>query len=204
MKKISDIIRCLEHLLGFGSKEEKEVPLVNTTVDIIPQKYDTNQEEQSLDVPPPLESGIINIERTHPLSLDENIHNSLEPENRCDLSEKECATEETLDPIERNEQFEGLLENICLAMDFFDDKSDNFANQSGDKVYKFIRLKLIDRLLLSGASLIKDEESFDLLRHKPLDFQKLPEEGCCISQTLSPGVEYGNKVYLKAVVKLKE
>lgn len=204
MKIIGKIRIFFDHLLGFESKNYTEPP-VDTPIDIIPPTEDIIENEQSLDVPPPLKTKIISPEQTEPLVMDESDQVSYVVERYSDSSEKDIGPlADIAIHFEDNAQFEKLLENICLAMEDFDKKSENLAKQPGDKVFKFIRSKLIDRLMQSGASLIKNEESFDLLRHTPLEIQELPEEGCPISQTVRPGVEYDGKVFLKAIVTLKE
>jgi len=203
MKIISKIRRFFDLLLGFESKNDPEPP-VDTLIDIIPPIEGIIVNEQSLDVPPPLEPKIISPEPTAPLVMDECDQVPYAVENRSASSEKESS------PLavatihsEDNAQFEKLLENICLAMEDFEKKSENFAKQPGDKVYKFIRSKLIDRLMQSGASIIKDEDSFDLLRHNPVEISEHTVEGCKIAETIRPGIEYGGKVYIRAIVKFE-
>lgn len=203
MKIISKIRRFFDHLLDYESKDDVMAPPIDTPVDIIHSIEDVIEDEQSLNVPPPLETKIITPEQTAPLVMDENVQISTEAENRCDFSDKDLITDVALTHSTDNAQFVKLLENICLAMEDFDKKSDNLAKQSGEKVYKFIRSKLIDRICISGASIIKDEDVFDLLRHYPIETTEVPEEGHNIESTVKPGVEFEGKVYLRAIVKLK-
>jgi len=203
MKIISKIRIFFDQLLGFESKNDPEPP-VDTPIDTIPPIEDIVENEQSLDVPPPLETKIICPEQTAPLVMDESVQGPDEIVNPSDSSENGKDLMADASPhSEEYAQFEKLLENICLAMEDFDRKSENFAKQSGDKVYKFIRSKLIDRLMQSGASIIKDEDSFDLLRHNPVEISEHTEEGCKISETIRSGIEYGGKVYLRAIVKIE-
>ena len=94
--------------------------------------------------------------------------------------------------------------NEILDEEFFDDKEKALSAQPGDKVWEFVRTKLIEKLKLSGVSVIKDEETLDWLRHKPIEVIEMPEEGCSIEKTIYPGICLGEKVYLRAVVKLKQ
>lgn len=103
-----------------------------------------------------------------------------------------------------DEALDSILANICAAIDDLDKKSEAMAHVSGEKVIKYVRSKLIDRLMLSGASVIKNEHSFDFLRHNPIDITEQTVEGCNIETTVKPGVEFGGKVYLRAIVKLKD
>lgn len=137
-----------------------------------------------------------------PLKIDED--------SRQETCEKEDSSQEQHTTVfynhtdDLNIDADSLLQNICNAIDYFDDKKKALSAQPGDKVWEFVRTKLIEKLKLSGVSVIKDEETLDWLRHKPIEVIEMPEEGCSIEKTIYPGVCSGEKVYLKAVVKLKQ
>ena len=137
-----------------------------------------------------------------PLKIDE--------ESRQETCEKEDSSQEQYTTVFHNHtddlniEADSLLQNICNAIDYFDDKEKALSAQPGDKVWEFVRIKLIEKLKLSGVSVIKDEETLDWLRHKPIEVIEMPEEGCSIEKTIYPGICLGEKVYLRAVVKLKQ
>lgn len=137
-----------------------------------------------------------------PLKIDE--------ESRQETCEKEDSSQEQHTTVFHNHtddlniDADSLLQNICNAIDYFDDKEKALSAQPGDKVWEFVRTKLIEKLKLSGVSVIKDEETLDWLRHKPIEVIEMPEEGCSIEKTIYPGICLGEKVYLRAVVKLKQ
>lgn len=136
-----------------------------------------------------------------PLMIDEECH-----QETCKKEDTEEQHEIIADnnAVDLNIDADSLLQNICNVIDYLDDKGHALATQPGDKVWEFVRAKLIGKLKLSGVSVINDEETLDWLRHKPIEVIEMPEEGCPIEETVYPGVCLGEKVYLRAVVKLKQ
>lgn len=206
MKIISSLREFINHLFGWGTDgntlwEDIDNPVV---FPVAPESNTYNIEDNpSLNIPSPLESDIVSLERTKPLEIESEDHPKSEVKdgNISSYTAVEVIAEDKA--LFSATRFEELLEGICQAIEEFDKKSDNYEKLSGDKVYKFIRSKLTDRLIQSGASIIKDEDSFDLLRHHPVEISDHTEEGCKISETIRPGIEYGGKVYLRAIVKLE-
>lgn len=137
-----------------------------------------------------------------PLKIDEE--SSQETCEKEDSSQEQHTTVFHNHTDDLNIDADSLLQNICNAIDYFDDKEKALSAQPGDKVWEFVRTKLIEKLKLSGASVIKDEETLDWLRHKPIEVIEMPEEGCAVEKTIYPGICLGEKVYLRAVVKLKQ
>lgn len=120
------------------------------------------------------------LEMLPPLKIDE--------ESRQETCEKENSSQEQHTTVFHNHtddlniDADSLLQNICNAIDYFDDKEKALSAQPGDKVWEFVRTKLIEKLKLSGVSVIKDEETLDWLRHKPIEVIEMPEEGCSIEK----------------------
>ena len=137
-----------------------------------------------------------------PLKIDEE--SSQETCEKEDSSQEQHTTVFHNHTDDLNIDADSLLQNICNAIDYFDDKEKALSAQPGDKVWEFVRTKLIEKLKLSGVSVIKDEETLDWLRHKPIEVIEMPGEGCSIEKTIYPGICLGEKVYLRAVVKLKQ
>ena len=206
MKIISKIRIFVDNLFGWGRDENNHRDHIDNPV-YFPFNHEDNSDNSvntpDLNIPPTLESGIVTPEPTKPLEFKPvDILNNESPDRNISFT-TEIDEKTEKEAILSEKKFEELLEQICRAIEVFDKKADNFEKLSSDKVYKFIRSKLTDRLIQSGASIIKDEDSFDLLRHYPVEFYENTEEGCKISETIQPGIEYGGKVYLKAIVKLE-
>lgn len=206
MKIISKIRLLIHQLFGLNCNDNTSGEVIDSPISFPHTPEDNTdrlEDKVGLDVPPPLKSDIISPEPTPILEIEVSDYSNDEISERDQSFCKDTETNlEDYMPLSST-KFEELLEYICLSIEEFDKKSDSFEKISGNKVYKFIRSKLTDRLIQSGASIIKDEVSFDLLRHNPVEISEHTEEGCKISETIRPGIEYGGKVYLRAIVKLE-
>lgn len=206
MKIISKIGLLIHQLFGLNGNDNTSGEVIDSPISFPHTPEDNTdrlEDKVGLDVPPPLKSDIISPEPTPILEIEVSDYSNDEISERDQSFCKDSETNlEDYMPLSST-KFEELLEYICLSIEEFDKKSDSFEKISGNKVYKFIRSKLTDRLIQSGASIIKDEDSFDLLRHNPVEISELIEEGCKIAETIRPGIEYGGKVYLRAIVKLE-
>lgn len=69
------------------------------------------------------------------------------------------------------------------------------------QMVNFCQEKIIESLYSSGASLIKDENTYSSSRHRPSPYGIYPE-GVHIKQTLRPGLIIQNEIVLKAVVEI--
>lgn len=206
MKIISKIRILINHLFGRTGNDNTSGEVIDSPISFpyTPEdNTDRLEDEVGLDVPPPLISDIISPEPTPILEIETSDYSNDEVSERNQSSCKDTETNLEAQASLSSKKFEELLEHICLSIEEFDKKTDSFEKISGNKVYKFIRSKLTDRLMQSGASIIKDEDSFDLLRHNPVEISEQTEEGCKIAETIRPGIEYGGKVYLRAIVKLE-
>lgn len=65
-----------------------------------------------------------------------------------------------------------------------------------------VKTRIKEALLCSGAEPISDETSFDILRHKA-EGKSIVRKGTPISTTIEPGIAIGDKVMIKAIVKIK-
>ena len=65
-----------------------------------------------------------------------------------------------------------------------------------------VKTRIKEALLCSGAEPISDETSFDILRHKA-EGKSIVRKGTPISATIEPGIAIGDKVMIKAIVKIK-
>lgn len=65
-----------------------------------------------------------------------------------------------------------------------------------------VKTRIKEALLCSGAEPISDETSFDILRHKT-EGKSIVRKGTPLSTTVEPGIAIGDKVMIKAIVKIK-
>lgn len=75
------------------------------------------------------------------------------------------------------------------------------TNDETIQMITFCQDKIIEGLLISGAKLINDEDSYSNTRHYPIPYGIYPE-GITIKRTIRPGVMNQNDVLLKALVEL--
>lgn len=206
MKLISKLCSFIRLCFGDRAKANPETQIESNLVNSLTDNDYIVLADSELEIPTTLCSDIPEVKPTEALSFknDSSKNDSSIDDVSWNASNKDVSHTTTEDAsVEMTDShFCDLLENICYAIADFDEKAKIFSNQSGENVYKYIRSRLIDRICISGASLITDEETFDLLRHIPAELQEIPEEGCHISKMVRPGVEYDGKVFLKAIVNL--
>lgn len=75
------------------------------------------------------------------------------------------------------------------------------TNENAD-LSDLVKTRIKEALLCSGAEPIVDETSFDILRHK-VEGKSIVRKGTPISSTIEPGIAIGDKVMIKAKVKIK-
>ena len=79
---------------------------------------------------------------------------------------------------------------------------DTIQTEENADMSDMVKTRIKEALLCSGAEPISDESSFDILRHKA-EGKSVVRKGTPISTTIEPGIAIGDKVMIKAIVKIK-
>ena len=102
-----------------------------------------------------------------------------------------------------NENYMKLAEQCC---EIYDDIEKIYQRTTNPEVKSFLDLeksRIREALLLSGASMINDDQKFDFVKHTAV-FSKTLSNGRTIDSIIEPGIMIADRVMIKAKLKLIE
>lgn len=102
-----------------------------------------------------------------------------------------------------NPEYMTLAQQCCDILSELNRIQNQIKNE---EVLDFITLqksRIREALLISGATLINDDATFNLLRHQCINRGRHIENGTPITKTIEPGVEIDGRVMVKAKICLK-
>lgn len=114
------------------------------------------------------------------------------------IKEKEIVHQYRDTSLIDNAAYMSLAEKCC---DIISELDSITTNENAD-MSDLIKMRIKEALLCSGAEPISDESTFDILRHKA-EGKSIVRKGTPISSTIEPGIAIGDKVMVKAKVKIK-
>lgn len=117
------------------------------------------------------------------------------PEPTACSTESCCASVSLL----KNEAYLKLAEQCCEMHEELDRMSNQFSDTDMLNLINMQKSRIREALILSGATAIDEESTFNLLRHKPQS-PGIVRDGAPILETVEPGVAIENRVMIKAKV----
>lgn len=118
--------------------------------------------------------------------------------NHDNVQDDENVRERSYDSLLDDSAYMALAEKCC---DIISELDTIQTNENAD-LSDLVKTRIKEALLCSGAEPIVDETSFDILRHKA-EGKSIVRKGTPISSTIEPGIAIGDKVMIKAKVKIK-
>ena len=114
-----------------------------------------------------------------------------------------CSTESGSVPVSllKNEAYLKLAEQCCEMHEQLDRMSNQFSDADMLNLINMQKSRIREALILSGATAIDEESTFNLLRHKPQS-PGIVRDGVPILETVEPGVAIESRVIIKSKVKV--
>ena len=94
-----------------------------------------------------------------------------------------------------------IMEECTGLISEFESYMSRFSTDEGKDTAELIQSRLTELLIRNGAQLIMDDKEFDILRHTAVSAQTV-KNGALIKEFIRPGIRLGNKVYIRAQVKV--
>ena len=114
------------------------------------------------------------------------------------VQDEENATQLCDNSLLDDTAYMALAEKCCDIIS----ELDTIQTEENADMSDLVKTRIKEALLCSGAEPISDETSFDILRHKA-EGKSIVRKGTPISSTIEPGIAIGDKVMIKAKVKIK-
>jgi hypothetical protein len=178
--------------LNVGKVESDEMP---GQIDCIPVVSESSNEM--------LEEQIQQDSINHYFKITENQEEPLE----VNILDKKTiiATKEVEDKkeevIHSNGAYQKLIEECTDLISEFESYKTRFETEEGKMMTDIAQERLFEILAKSGAQLITDETSFDIIRHIAIP-AKVVENGTPVLETIRPGIALGSKVLIRAQVRI--
>ena len=137
-----------------------------------------------------------------------SIVSELENEAGVETDAKTCIDDKLEDEADAPQPCEHILTDdtayMALAEKCCDiiSELETIQTEENADMSDLVKTRIKEALLCSGAEPISDETSFDILRHKA-EGKSIVRKGTPISTTIEPGIAIGDKVMIKAIVKIK-
>lgn len=113
----------------------------------------------------------------------------------------ETGGENSCDSLLKNDAYIKLAEQCCEMHEELDRMSNQFSDIDMLNLIDMQKSRIREALILSGATAIDEESTFNLLRHKPQS-PGIVRDGAPILETVEPGVAIENRVMIKSKVKV--
>ena len=110
--------------------------------------------------------------------------------------------EETPESLSDNKAYIGLIEQNCDLIKEFERYLPRMTSEESRELLQLMLPRLREAMYLAGATPIEGDADYDSLRHIP-DPMTVVKEGAPIEETIQPGVAIGNRVFVRAQVRLK-
>ena len=138
-----------------------------------------------------------------------SIVSELENEAGVETDAKTCIDDKLEDEADAPQPWEHTLLDdtayMALAEKCCDiiSELETIQTEENADMSDLVKMRIKEALLCSGAEPISDETSFDILRHKA-EGKSIVRKGTPISTTIEPGIAIGDKVMIKAKVRIKQ
>lgn len=109
--------------------------------------------------------------------------------------------EPLVNPLLYNNEYIRLVESCVETIKEFDGYEDRVESEETKDIIGLMKERLRENLLVSGVSFIDEENEFHILRHDPVPMAIIAE-GTPVVEIISPGLAIGNRVFMKAKVKV--
>lgn len=117
------------------------------------------------------------------------------------ITTTEEAEDKKEEAVNSNESYQKLIEECTDLISEFESYKNRFETEEGKMMTDIVQERLFEILVKSGAQLITDETSFDIIRHIAVPAQMV-ENGTPVLETIRPGIALGNKVLIRAQVRI--
>lgn len=107
------------------------------------------------------------------------------------------------DQLLDNKEYIYLMEECAALIAEFEQYHPRMQTDEGRMMVEMIGQRLREAMLLSGAQSIDSDRTFNILRHTPVPMHYVTND-TPLEEMIEMGIAVGNRVFVKAKVKVKE
>lgn len=109
----------------------------------------------------------------------------------------------TVDTLLDNKEYIHLMEQCAALIAEFETLYPRMQTDEGRMMVEMTGQRLREAMLLSGAQSIDSDHTFNILRHTPVPMHYVTND-TPLAEIIEMGIAVGNRVFVKAKVKVKE